>query len=253
MNSISGTNDIWGVNSAKNVNAVYEDSKTDIGVEDFLQLMIAEIQNMDFMSSETSDSSAYVTQLAQITTMQQMEQLAYYSKTNYVMGLVGKEVTVADYSLGGNVTTDVGIVEKISLSGEDLQVYVNGKAYSTSKIMSVNNPEATQAEEMEKVTKMTPYLLKRNADSAVVSWNLPECDDPSKYFFNVYYSEEEDFDSGAQVKQGILVESVQGDEDLIAELEDLEPGTTYYVNIIISTNEGNDQVYQKLIFETKDE
>lgn len=246
--------DLYGMNNSLTVNAVYEKngSNSDMGVEDFLQLMIAEMKNMDFTSSESTDSTVYVTQLAQIASMQQMEQLAYYSKTSYVMNLVGKEVTVASLSLGGNVNSDTGVVEKISLSGDDFEVYVNGKAYSLSNIMSVNNPDATTEEEMSKAANMTPYLLKRGSDSATIAWNAPECSDLSKYYFDVYYSEDSAFDTISQVKNGTLVGSFKGTDDLYVKLDDLSPETRYYVNIIMNSTDGKQEIYQKLIFDTKE-
>lgn len=248
-NSIS---DLYGVNSAKTVNAVYENKKSsDLGLEDFFSLMIAELKNQDF--TNPMDSSQYVTQLAQFATMQQMQSLAYYSKTNYVMGLVGKDVTVANLSLGGKVNSQSGVVEKITLSGEDYEIYVNGTPYSLSQIMTVNAPAVTAKQEMDAVSKSTPYLLKRGDTEAVVSWNPPKTDDEAQYYYSVYYSEDEAFDSVAQIKQGTLIKSLKGGEDLLeAYLTDLEPGVTYYVNIVISTSNGGEAAYQKLIFTTKE-
>ena len=79
----SSISDLYGINNAKNVNAVYDNSGSNasLDVEDFLQLMIAELKNQDFSSESSTDSSVYVTQMAQIASMQQMQQLAYYSKT----------------------------------------------------------------------------------------------------------------------------------------------------------------------------
>ena len=77
-NSIS---DLYGVNGPRNTNAVYENKgASDLGMEDFFALMIAELKNQDF--TNPMDSSQYVSQLAQFATMQQMQTLAYYSKTN---------------------------------------------------------------------------------------------------------------------------------------------------------------------------
>lgn len=252
MSSIS---DLYGPNSSQTINAIYdnEGANSSLDVSDFLQLMIAELQNQDFTSSESTDSTVYITQLAQITTMQQMEQLAYYSKINHVMSLVGKEVTVASLSLGGKVNSKTGTVEKISLSDDDFKVYVDGKAYSLSNVMSVNDTETTTEKEIGTAANITPYLLKRGSESAVIAWNAPETDDETKYTYSVYYSEDENFDTIAEVKQGTLVASVKGGEDLTAELIDLVPETKYYVNVIIGTSDGKQEVYQKLIFETKEE
>lgn len=248
-NSIS---DLYGVNGPRNTNAVYENKgASDLGMEDFFALMIAELKNQDF--TNPMDSSQYVSQLAQFATMQQMQTLAYYSKTNYVMGLIGKDVTVASLSLGGKVNSQSGVVEKITLAGEDYEIYVNGTPYALSQIMTVNAPKVTAQQEMDTVSRMTPYLLKRTAESAEIAWDAPDTADESQYYYNVYYSEDEAFDSVAQIKQGTLIASLKGGEDpLEASLDDLEPGTTYYVNVVISTSDGSEAAYQKLIFTTKD-
>ena len=244
--------DLYGVNSPRDTNAVYENKGTsDLGLEDFFSLMIAELKNQDF--TNPMDSSQYVSQLAQFATMQQMQELAYYSRTNYVMGLVGKDVTVANLSMGGKVNAQTGTVEKITLSGKDYEIYVNGAPYALSQIMTVNAPKVTARQEMDAVSKMTPYLLKRTDTGAAVAWDAPKTEDEAQYYYSVYYAEDEDFDSVAQIKQGTLIASVKGGEDpLEAELTDLEPGTTYYVNVVISTSDGNEAAYQKLIFNTRD-
>lgn len=244
--------DLYGTNSAQSLNAVYEDadSNTSMSIEDFFSLMIAELKNQDF--TDPVDSSEYVSQLAQFSVLQEMQTLSYYSQTNYVMGLVGKNVTVASYSLGGDITSTTGTVEKVSLSSDDYEIYVDGNAYSLSQIMSVNEPDVTAASEMSTVSNMTPYLLSRTANSAEIAWNAPETEDETQYYYKVYYSEDEDFDTVAEVKQGTLVDSLQGGKDALeATLSDLDADTTYYVNVIISTSDGDEAVYEKLIFNTR--
>ena len=76
-----GTGQVW--------DAVFtDDSDNGVSVDDFLNLMVAQLQNQDFMNPV--DDTQYVTQLAQFATMQQMQELATYMKINNVMSLVGK-------------------------------------------------------------------------------------------------------------------------------------------------------------------
>ena len=53
--------DLYGVNKPKNVNAVYDNdrSNANMGVEDFLQLMIAELKNQDFSSGESASFTTF--------------------------------------------------------------------------------------------------------------------------------------------------------------------------------------------------
>ena len=113
-----GTGQVW--------DAVFtDDSDNGVSVDDFLNLMVAQ----------------YVTQLAQFATMQQMQELATYMKTNYVMSLVGKEVTAARFSVSGELQQETGRVEKISLVNSEYAVYVNGKKFSLQQIMELGASE----------------------------------------------------------------------------------------------------------------
>ena len=127
-----GTGQVW--------DAVFtDDSDNGVSVDDFLNLMVAQLQNQDFMNPV--DDTQYVTQLAQCATMQQMQELATYMKTNYVMSLVGKEVTAARFSVSGELQQETGRVEKISLVNNEYAVYVNGKKFSLQQIMELGASE----------------------------------------------------------------------------------------------------------------
>lgn len=134
----------------RQINAVYDNQKkNEVAVDDFLQLMIAQLKNQDFMNP--MNDTEYVTQLAQFSTMQQMQELAYYSKANYVMGLVGKEVTTARMSMG-EMISEKGTVEKITLSNKEYVLYVNGKTYGLEQIMQIHQTlkqEHLPAQEMD--------------------------------------------------------------------------------------------------------
>ena len=120
--------------------AVFTDKADNgVSVDDFLNLMVAQLQNQDFMNPV--DDTQYVTQLAQFATMQQMQELATYMKTNYVMSLVGKEVTAARFSVSGELQKETGRVEKISLVNNEYAVYINGKKFSLQQIMELGASE----------------------------------------------------------------------------------------------------------------
>lgn len=124
----------------KGVDMWFEDSnKNDISVDSFLQLMIAQLKNQDF--NNPVDDAQYLTQLSQFASMQQMQELAYYSKSNYVMGMLGKEVTAAKLSLGGVMNTVNGVIEKISLIDNEFTVFVNGEMFKLDQIMEVKAPK----------------------------------------------------------------------------------------------------------------
>ena len=133
-------------NQSSNVNnqfdAVFvEEKEQTLSVNDFLSLMVAELQNQDFLNPV--DNSQYVAQMAQFATLQQMQELAEYSKTNYAVSLVGKNVTAAKYTVSGNLEKVTGMISKVSLVDSEYKVFIGDKSFSLSQIMELNQTPST--------------------------------------------------------------------------------------------------------------
>ena len=127
-NGASGNGDV--------IDAVFGDaSDKAVSMEDFLTLMVAQLKNQDFMNPV--DDTQYVTQLAQISTMQQMEEMAYNAKSTYVTSLVGKTVTAAKFTVAGDLKKTEGVVNKVSLLDGKFVIYVEGESYGMDEIMEV--------------------------------------------------------------------------------------------------------------------
>ena len=151
-----------------NIDAVYADAReSNVSIDDFLQLMIAQLSNQDFMNP--TDNSEFLTQMAQFSSMQQMQALAGYSKSNYLMSLLGKEVTLSKTSLGGNTVHQTGVVEKVSMSDDALKIFVKGSAYDLSQIVSVQNPENSTAAMAEALAKAVVEIEEATGDLAEAS------------------------------------------------------------------------------------
>lgn len=145
-NYSSYTNQTNKTNTNSTVNGWFEDpNKNNVSVDSFLQLMIAQLKNQDF--NEPVDDTQYITQLAQFATMQQMQELAYYSKANYVNSLLGKEVSASKLSLGGNMSTITGTISKISLIDGEFTVFVGEDMFKLDQIMEVKTPKVDPTEE----------------------------------------------------------------------------------------------------------
>ena len=139
-----GTDSTNSTDSSGNViDAVFgsEDDKK-VSMDDFLTLMVAQLKNQDFMNPV--DDTQYVTQLAQISTMQQMEEMAYNAKSSYVASLVGKNVSAAKFTVSGDLKKADGVVEKISLLDGKFVIYVDGEAFSMDEIMEIKDKPAAE-------------------------------------------------------------------------------------------------------------
>ncbi len=243
VSAVSGT-------SGSYIDAVYADpSEKNISVDSFLQLMVEQLKNQDFMNP--MDDTQYLTQMAQFATMQQMQDLAYYSKSNFLMSLVGKDVTVARLSVGGNLEKITGPVDKISLVSGDFKLFVDGKSYTLDQIMEINNPTRTSSSIDPSGFTISPDMVGQTA--ATLSWPAATDDDDiaSALRYTVYYSKSPEFDTVAQVKSGTRYGDAQRKDLLTETLTGLEPGTTYFANVLVSDGAGNEWVYGKSIFTTE--
>ena len=116
-------------------------------MDDFWKLLAAQLRYQD--SSNPMSNSEMMGQLVQMGTMSAMDNmsttitdamnsLSQISLSSYATGLLGKEITVADVDKQGNLIGETtGKVEGVALTGSNPYIYVNGKSYSLSQIVSM--------------------------------------------------------------------------------------------------------------------
>jgi len=135
--SSSNTEKIW--------NAVFTDKKENaVSTDDFLSLMVAQMTNQDFMNP--MDDTQFVTQLAQFSSMQMMMEMSNYTKTSYVMSLVGKDVTAARMTVSGELQKETGTVEKVTLSNNEFGIVVNSKTFTLEQIMEIGKSSSADTD-----------------------------------------------------------------------------------------------------------
>lgn len=114
--------------------------------EAFLQLLVAQLKNQD--PSSPQDSSAFVAQMAQFSMLEQLTnlneeitKLKLSQDMSQASALIGHQVKIiADVtdSSGNTSSNEVsGQVEKVTLTNNTVQVYVNGTAYELDKVTEV--------------------------------------------------------------------------------------------------------------------
>lgn len=121
--------------AAATTQATAKKSKTSLDMDDFLKLMVAQLQNQDM--NNTADTSEYTSQMAQFSMVQALTDLNEMSQTTYAVGLVGKDVTLAENNSDGSLHVVTGTVEGVNLYDGDAQIIVDGISYPISSIMEV--------------------------------------------------------------------------------------------------------------------
>ncbi len=231
--------------SGLNYNAVYEsDADQSVEVQDFLNMMVAQLANQDFMNPV--DDTEYLSQMATFATMQQMQELAEYSQYTYTANLIGKEVTVAKYGIGGQVEQDSGIVEKITLYDNEYQVFVNGNSYALNQIMELRSG-STQSTLPLDASELSLFNGTVTSGTASFEWQAPSSDitTQEELTYTVYYSQSDEMETVSDVKNNGIVYGETNRKNLLQEhIIGLAADTTYYVNVVVKDSEGNESVYK---------
>ena len=113
---------------------------TNLTIDDFFTLMIAQLKNQDMYN--TTDNSEFIAQMAQFSMVQALSDLSSMSQTAYSVNLVGKEATVAyTDEISGELFSTTGTVESVNLFNGEAEVVINGTPYALSSVMKVGAPQ----------------------------------------------------------------------------------------------------------------
>ncbi len=122
--------------NAKNAAANGRVATQELGKDDFLKLLIAQLSNQD--PTSPMENTEFIAQMAQFSSLEQMtnmstefSKLATMMNSSEAVSTIGKVVEIDN---GDSVVT--GIVESVTRS-EDPKVYVNGMQYSLSQISKI--------------------------------------------------------------------------------------------------------------------
>lgn len=131
----------------------------DLTSTDFLKLLAAQLQYQDMTNPmSNSEMMSTMTQMASMnattsmttamsTMTSSMNDVLTVNLTSYATGMMGKEVTISLVDKDGKLTGEriTGTVDGISLYEGSPMVYVDGKGYQMSQVMSIGKvPEPTE-------------------------------------------------------------------------------------------------------------
>ena len=119
-----------------------EDDAFGLNFEDFLQLMVRQLQNQTI--DNTADTSDMLNQMVQMSTVQMLtkvqtslEEITAANTLTYAASLVGKTVTVGSYDEEGNLQEIVGEVTGTGTYEGVPVIFVNDEMYPLNSIMAV--------------------------------------------------------------------------------------------------------------------
>jgi len=104
-----------------------------LGQDGFLQLLVAEMQNQDPLSS-SQDPTQSVTQMAQFSSVEQLTNLVQGSQQAQSIALIGHTVAYTDSD--GNAGS--GVVDAVTFNSGAPVIDVNGTAVNPNQIIGVS-------------------------------------------------------------------------------------------------------------------
>lgn len=133
----------------KVVNGVYKDSSTasstskksspknELGKEAFLKLLVTQMQYQDPLNPQQDKD--FISQLAQFSSLEQMQNLNETVSNSGAFNLVGKNATVTETGDNGTVKTITGIIDFVSRANGKTYVSINGNKYSVDDVSQVDD------------------------------------------------------------------------------------------------------------------
>ena len=149
-----GTYFTAGINNATNsVKRADEKSGYDLDMQDFLTLMVTELQNQSI--DNTADTSEMLNQMVMMQMVSALTDMTDASIMSYAASLVGKTITVGQYDSNGVLQEIVGQVTGTGTMNGEQVVFVNDKYYHMNEIMAVGVlPKASQKEDVPEVPEL---------------------------------------------------------------------------------------------------
>jgi flagellar basal-body rod modification protein FlgD len=124
------------VNAQPSADSVSGGANQTLTQNDFLQLLVAQMENQDPLQPQTDTQMA--AQMAQFTSLQQTTTMSSSLTAMQANSLIGSTVTVQE---GNSNKTTSGVVQSVLLGSNSSdgtpQVMVNGTAYDLSQVLSV--------------------------------------------------------------------------------------------------------------------
>lgn len=125
-----------------------------LSMDDFWKLLAAQLKYQDMTNPmSNSEMMNQLTQMASMSAMDSMSttvnstmsNMAQITLSTYATTLLGQEITVADVDKNGElIGQTTGVVEGLSLTGSNPYLYINGKAYNLSQIMTMGKVPSTE-------------------------------------------------------------------------------------------------------------
>ncbi|MCM0760631.1 hypothetical protein M7775_18950 [Sporomusa sphaeroides DSM 2875] len=133
INSVSGSTAYWSAPTSTSTSST--DNSTFGDFQSFLQLLATELQYQD--PEDPVDSTEYVSQMAQFTSLNQLQTISNSVDAAQAYDLIGKTVTYTALNASGNTVSTTGKVDSVTISGGTPYLNIGGTKVAISAVTEV--------------------------------------------------------------------------------------------------------------------
>ena len=127
--------DTTNVNSTQSVTSQTKNTGSSRDKDAYLQLLVTEMKYQDPLNPSTN--TEYMSQLAQFSQLEAMNNLSDNYANSSAFGLVGKYVIMNVADSNGNITQKSGLVDYVTVKNGDAMLNIGGEYYPYEDLDSV--------------------------------------------------------------------------------------------------------------------
>jgi len=109
--------------------------KSTLDMSDFFTLLAAQFENQDMFNPV--ENTEFIAQMAQFSSLQQIQQLTQYFSKMMAVSMIGKTVTAQITDAVGKVAEITGTVQSLEISGGKSMLRIGNYLVDPDRVMSV--------------------------------------------------------------------------------------------------------------------
>lgn len=156
--------------SSQETEKAKKSSNNTLGKEAFLQLLVTQMKYQDPLNP--ADDTDFIAQLAQFSSLEQLQNLNQSFSETGALNMVGKTATVTMEDANGNEREVTGIVDYVTRSGGKMKVSINGALYDAEDVTSVYDETYIVSQKLPTVEAQEAVFLLNDPKDIEISLSL---------------------------------------------------------------------------------
>jgi len=134
MATITSSNAVTQTAANSNQTTTSSTNNQALGKNDFLKLLVTQLRYQD--PTEPMDDTQFISQMAQFSSLEQMQNMTTAMQTTQATSMIGKVITWNS----DDGTENIGTVKSVFVSGGQTQLLVGSQKVDLNEVTTITNP-----------------------------------------------------------------------------------------------------------------